>query len=279
MTPASRWGTSRASSRACGSGGDVVRRLAATPLLGRWSVDLDLAGRRLHGRRRAGRRGGQRRRGCPARAFTVDTTRAGRTGRERVGVRAHSDVARNRGGGCDGEVRRASVVAADGAWVLTFDDVPDGTHTYAVTATDAAGNDSAATTVTVVVDTVGPMVQIATAPPRLSACARHVRVLLGAGSDVRVPARGHVGGVLVTVEAAVARRRRLHVPGACDGRGGERRRRGERDVHRRRHTARGTGHHRRRRRPRHQVDLSGTAEPGATIVDLRGRAAGAGTGC
>jgi len=56
-----------------------------------------------------------------------------------------------------------------GAWVLTLTDVPDGTHTYSVTATDAAGNTSPATSVTVTVDTVPPVAQIDSAPASVSA--------------------------------------------------------------------------------------------------------------
>ena len=61
-------------------------------------------------------------------------------------------------------VRGTSVASATNAWTITVSTVPDGTHTYAVTATDAAGNASATTTRTVRVDTGAPDTTITGGP-------------------------------------------------------------------------------------------------------------------
>ena len=158
-----RSATSPRSSRACcatgtSCGGSAPRRCSAS---GR-STDLAAArAGRLHGRGRAGR---QRRQRHPPLARRSRSTRPrrrapviepigaaaeqphrepvgdGGAGREDVDLRGREQARRgDRGGG--------------GAWAHALQQVADGTHTYTVTATDAAGNVSAPASVTVRVDT------------------------------------------------------------------------------------------------------------------------------
>ena len=51
-----------------------------------------------------------------------------------------------------------------GAWVIDLTDIPDGPHTYSLTATDGATNESDAATRTVTVDTVAPQTTLNVAP-------------------------------------------------------------------------------------------------------------------
>lgn len=72
----------------------------------------------------------------------------------------------------DGVIAGTATVDAAGNW--TFDviaSLADGSHSFSVTATDAAGNESSPTVRTVVTDTVAPTVTITSTPPALTTSA------------------------------------------------------------------------------------------------------------
>jgi serine protease AprX len=161
--------------------GQPVRRLAATPLLGQWSVTVspplepgeytveveqgDSAGnvtRRSH-------------------TFTVDTSApstpvvAPVTSPQRSRTVSLSGTAEPgaKVSISEGADKLAHVTAApDSAWAHAAQQVADGAHTYDVTATDAAGNVSAASSVTVTVDTVAPTATLTSAPSGATKLAR-----------------------------------------------------------------------------------------------------------
>ena len=54
------------------------------------------------------------------------------------------------------------VVDGSGNWTITSVALPDGTQTFSATQTDPAGNTSSASTVTITIDTVAPIISINT---------------------------------------------------------------------------------------------------------------------
>ncbi len=73
----------------------------------------------------------------------------------------------------EGATKLAEVTASvGGAWARALQDVVDGAHTYSVTATDAAGNVSSVSSVTVTVDTVAPQTTLTIAPSGVTKVSR-----------------------------------------------------------------------------------------------------------
>ena len=137
--------------------GQVVRRLAATPLLGQWSVTVSPAlapGDYTVEVEQGDGAGNVTRRSS---AFTRGHVGAGcaddRPGELAAEQPDRESVGHGRGGAkvtiAEGVDKLADMTAgAEGAWAHALQQVADGTHTYTVTATDAAGNVSASAATT-----------------------------------------------------------------------------------------------------------------------------------
>jgi serine protease AprX len=152
--------------------GQVVHRLAGTPLLGRWTLDVpklndgeysveveqgDVAGNVAR---------------VPARAFVVDTVApaAPTVSAPLDGALLRTATIQFTGSAEPGsavaiaEGAQVLATATGGSWSRTLNNVADGAHTYSVRATDEAGNESLRTVTSVRVDTIAPTATIVTAP-------------------------------------------------------------------------------------------------------------------
>ncbi len=157
--------------------GQVVRRLAAAPLLGQWSIDVTPAlapGAYTVEAEQGDSAGNVTRRSAP---FGVDTAapaapvinpvtspQSSRTVALAGTAEANAELTI-----AEGSSQLADVTAgAGGAWAHALQDVGDGTHTYTVVATDAAGNASTPASLTVRVDATAPQTAIVAAPPSVT---------------------------------------------------------------------------------------------------------------
>ena len=166
------------------------------------------------------------------RTFTVDTTPPETTIWRRAARRSRSRrLRRVRRSSASSTARRSATGATVVLVAAELGTLADGTHTFSVRATDAAGNvDPTPATRTFTVDTTPP--ETTSGGGRPAVLVHVVRV----GFDVRVQARrpGARSGVRLHVAAVVghAGRRHVHVLGPRDRRGGQHRPdAGDADVH------------------------------------------------
>ncbi|MDA0168626.1 S8 family serine peptidase [Solirubrobacter taibaiensis] len=138
--------------------GAVIRRLADTPLLGRWTLapglpdgdytleaeQGDAAGNVAH----------------VTRALHVDTVAPSAPAVDPVAPWQRTSAVTLTGSAEPGARIGTATVGEDGRWTLRLENLAEGEHRLMLTVTDAAGNVSPAVTVTVRVDTVAPAVTI-----------------------------------------------------------------------------------------------------------------------